>query len=110
MLQAPAPESLLKLIFCNCKKSCTSSCGCKKAGLTCATICGYCHGTSCFKSNPAIQMEKKSSVERNDIVANNVLDIDYTSDDPDETDICQVTKTAEITEDAIPSTSRTMLS
>lgn len=32
-LLPPAPEELLNSIFCNCKKGCGSSCGCRKLGL-----------------------------------------------------------------------------
>lgn len=41
------PEILLNLISCNCTKGCTASCGCRKHGLKCSMICGYCKGNSC---------------------------------------------------------------
>ncbi|GBM71018.1 hypothetical protein AVEN_56658-1 [Araneus ventricosus] len=34
-----APESLLKIISCNCKKRCKNACGCRKAGLICSFLC-----------------------------------------------------------------------
>ncbi|GBN60860.1 hypothetical protein AVEN_246334-1 [Araneus ventricosus] len=34
-----APESLLKIISCNCKKRCKNACGCRKAGLICPSLC-----------------------------------------------------------------------
>ena len=47
--QAIAPESLLKVIRCNCKSKsklqCTSNlCSCRKHGLTCISSCGESHG------------------------------------------------------------------
>lgn len=47
MTNSPAPSNLLELIFCNCKKGCTGSCSCRKAGLKCTEICG-----SCTSNNP----------------------------------------------------------
>ncbi|GBM75215.1 hypothetical protein AVEN_237332-1 [Araneus ventricosus] len=34
-----APESLLKIISCVCKKGCKNVCGCRKAGLICSSLC-----------------------------------------------------------------------
>ncbi|GBM99353.1 hypothetical protein AVEN_124420-1 [Araneus ventricosus] len=34
-----APESLLKIISCNCKKGCKNACGCRKADLICSSLC-----------------------------------------------------------------------
>ncbi|GBM77812.1 hypothetical protein AVEN_201135-1 [Araneus ventricosus] len=34
-----APESLLKIISCNCKKGCKNACDCQKAGLICSSLC-----------------------------------------------------------------------
>ena len=50
--QAIAPESLLKLIRCNCKSKsklqCTTNlCSCRKHVLTCISSCGECHGELC---------------------------------------------------------------
>lgn len=42
-----APESLLKMISCNCKKACKNSCGCRKAGLICSSLCTCSLGESC---------------------------------------------------------------
>ncbi|KAJ8868368.1 hypothetical protein PR048_029884 [Dryococelus australis] len=46
--QAPAPESLLRLISCGCKTGCGYRCECRCAGLTCSTMCGHCRGGSCM--------------------------------------------------------------
>lgn len=43
----PAPDELLHLIRCNCKKGCQRGCQCRIAGLNCTSMCGHCRGTSC---------------------------------------------------------------
>ena len=44
-----APEYLLNIIRCSCKKDCsTARCSCRKHGLTCTQACGECRGTSCL--------------------------------------------------------------
>ena len=44
-----APESILKMIFCKCKKGCsiTSRCGCRTNGLKCTIACHHCKGEFC---------------------------------------------------------------
>ncbi|GBM01837.1 hypothetical protein AVEN_218958-1 [Araneus ventricosus] len=41
------PESLLKIIFCNCKKGCKNACDCRKAGLICSSLCTCSLGEAC---------------------------------------------------------------
>lgn len=48
----PAPEELLKMIFCSCKKGCGASCGCRRVGLFCNLTCGSCSGDNCQNSPP----------------------------------------------------------
>ena len=43
-LQPIAPDKLLKLIACKCKKNCMGNCGCRRAGLFCTAICFVCEG------------------------------------------------------------------
>jgi hypothetical protein len=50
-LLPPAPEELLYRIFCNCKKGCGSSCGCRKLGLQCSSVCGECNGQACLNAS-----------------------------------------------------------
>ena len=42
MTQKPAPDSILDLVACNCKKNrcCTENCVCVSHGLKCTDICG----------------------------------------------------------------------
>lgn len=51
-LQSPAPQKLLNLISCNCSKGCERWCGCKKAGMKCSNLCGFCQGISCRNISP----------------------------------------------------------
>nr|XP_018912069.1 PREDICTED: uncharacterized protein LOC109040547 [Bemisia tabaci] len=41
-LQPPAPEEILKMISCKCKKGCQAACTCRKSGLPCTIICANC--------------------------------------------------------------------
>lgn len=42
-----APDDLLKVIFCNCKKPYGYACSCRKAGLQCTLVCGFCSEKNC---------------------------------------------------------------
>jgi hypothetical protein len=50
-LLPPPPEELLYRIFCNCKNGCGSSCGCRKLGLQCFSVCGQCNGQACLNAS-----------------------------------------------------------
>lgn len=50
-LLPPAPDELVNMIFCNCKKGCGTNCSCEKIGIKCSIICGHCRGHSCFNSS-----------------------------------------------------------
>src|SRR5437867_2741434 len=39
-----APQDILHLIVCNCKADCEDMYECRKSGLRCTNICGYCAG------------------------------------------------------------------
>lgn len=55
-----APESLLKVVRCNCKGNCASlRCTCRKNGLECSPACGECKGLHCSNS-PCIGMEDET--------------------------------------------------
>ena len=50
-----APDSLLKVVHCNCTTGCsTQRCTCRTYGLPCTSACGQCQVQSC--SNPFNQM------------------------------------------------------
>ncbi|ELU12774.1 hypothetical protein CAPTEDRAFT_192602 [Capitella teleta] len=42
-----APQNLLKMVACGCKTQCGKSCGCRKLGLKCSSMCSHCEGESC---------------------------------------------------------------
>lgn len=68
----PAPDSVLKMISCNCTKGCGPACGCRKSGLRCTMICGNCHGQSCFNAIPVdeeIEENNDNGHEDEDITA-----------------------------------------
>ena len=39
MTEKPAPESILELIVCSCKRKCGSGCQCLQHGLNCTDVC-----------------------------------------------------------------------
>lgn len=44
----PAPQELLKILRCGCKRDCTSkNCTCRTYNMKCTYACTECHGTSC---------------------------------------------------------------
>lgn len=61
MLQLPASDCILNMIFWKCLKDCGALCGCHKLGLDCSAICASCHGQSCYNSPPL-----DGTVEEND--------------------------------------------
>lgn len=48
MTKVPAAKSLLDMMFCNCIKRCSKNFSCKKAGLLCSSVCGFCYSESCI--------------------------------------------------------------
>ena len=45
--QPVAPDSLLNLVSCGCKRDCGKACGCRKLGLHCTPMCSQCEGHNC---------------------------------------------------------------
>ena len=52
-----APEKLLHLISCTCRKNCLRTCSCVKGGLKFSIVCVSCREVSC--SNSTIQSEEE---------------------------------------------------
>ncbi|KYM93404.1 hypothetical protein ALC62_15994 [Cyphomyrmex costatus] len=50
MTKSPAPEKLLRTLFCSCKSGCENNCGCKKTGLYCSNACLTCSGVDCLNT------------------------------------------------------------
>lgn len=61
----PAPEQLLKMIFCNCKKGCGSTCGCRRVGLFCNSACINCNGDTCQNRFPVMDQEEDEEEDEN---------------------------------------------
>lgn len=51
-IKPPAPDDLLHLVSCNCRKGCRHQCECRRAGLSCSSMCGQCRGAGCENSLP----------------------------------------------------------
>lgn len=66
---SPAPEELLKRIFCNCKKRCGSMCGCRRLDLYCNATYGTCSGDNC-QNCPAMDEEVELENDNNDVSHN----------------------------------------
>ncbi|GFW59651.1 uncharacterized protein TNCV_2756601 [Trichonephila clavipes] len=54
--QLPAPDHLLQILFCNCRKGCVAACGCRKSSLYCSVAClqrseNRCSNTPTYYSN-----------------------------------------------------------
>lgn len=69
MTKEPAPQELLKLIFCNCKKGCGKNCSCKKAGLFCTLACGSCQMSgNCSNLLLLTENEEDESLDYDELV------------------------------------------
>ena len=58
MNNCPAPDTLLKVIHCNCSTGCASlRCKCRKSGLDCTTACGPCQDGCCENMHSRILLD-----------------------------------------------------
>lgn len=57
-LKEAAPTHILHLISCNCKSGCERNCECRRSGLPCSRMCGYCSGCGCSNNEPALEDEE----------------------------------------------------
>ena len=53
-VQPPAPEAVIELVKCGCKKGCTGSCKCSKNNIPCTEMCG-CLGFNCKNGQNAVE-------------------------------------------------------
>ncbi|GFT36233.1 uncharacterized protein TNCV_4778601 [Trichonephila clavipes] len=58
MNQLPAPDHLLQILFCNCKKGCAAACVCRKSGLYYSVSCLQCSENSCCNTPSIIQINE----------------------------------------------------
>lgn len=68
------------MIFCNCKKGCGSTCGCRKVGLFCNQTCKTCSGDNCENSAPTMDQEENEDEDENPNVENTQDENDTDSD------------------------------
>ncbi|GBM77632.1 hypothetical protein AVEN_34458-1 [Araneus ventricosus] len=114
-LEPRAPETLLKLISCKCKKGCRKACGCRKIELKCSVICTNCSGTcvnSQVPSHDSNEEEETETVfEQTYDGIENEEDRDESdnpiSDDAEEISVCDFSIDTEDDELATPFPSRT---
>ncbi|KAG5871681.1 hypothetical protein JTB14_012042 [Gonioctena quinquepunctata] len=78
-LEPPAPETVLKLISCKCKKRCQRSCGCRKAGLKCTNCNVTCDNTQ-------VPSQDSDGVEQTETVLEQTYDEIEEEDNYDEAD------------------------
>ena len=58
---APAPQSLLQIMRCNCSQDCsTHRCSCRKNDLPCNPACGQCKGSACTNAPEQIPDDEDS--------------------------------------------------
>ena len=63
MYKEAAPQTLLKMISCQCKKACVGSkCSCKKAGLRCSVVCLQCGFESCGNA-PKVEYTEEDELD-----------------------------------------------
>lgn len=62
MMNQPAPQELLKMIFCKCKCGCGATCTCRKLGLFCNPSCGTCSGDNCLNCPPIVDQEEQEEL------------------------------------------------
>lgn len=79
--EKPAPDNLLNVIFCNCKKGCGRACSCRKSGLKCSLICRFCNGELC-QNKQNICVESDSENDENLLISSEMQN----SEDSDEED------------------------
>ncbi|GBL87555.1 hypothetical protein AVEN_165165-1 [Araneus ventricosus] len=83
-----APESLLKIISCNCKKGCKNVCGCRKAGLICSSLCTCSLGEACDVSDislleDSIEDKDDTSLSINNFIYEDIEDLYLQLDEKD---------------------------
>ena len=57
--KAAAPDKILKLLSCGCKKGCSDrTCVCVKARLLCSILCSGCNGRDCINVENVIESDE----------------------------------------------------
>ena len=90
----PAPEVLLKSISCKCKKGCSLTCGCRKAGLNCSVICIYCNGQACINAATILSdSEEEEENEMEEVINTLSTYEDHKEEDSEDDDDTQLNAT-----------------
>ncbi|GBM72836.1 hypothetical protein AVEN_17885-1 [Araneus ventricosus] len=84
-----APESLLKIVSCNCKKGCKNASGCRKAGLICSSLCTCSLGEACENVSDinlledSIEDEDDTPSSINNFICEDIEDLNLQLDEED---------------------------
>ena len=71
-MNSPAPQAVINLVRCNCKKGCEKKCSCKMNNLGCTEICG-CIDYECRNTFNVVSGEKEPSDEKVDSVTDDFV-------------------------------------
>ena len=72
MTQSPAPEAVLELISCGCKKAkCQCNCSCSRQSMACTEVCVCTGGEDCLNPHKVVIADSNES----DITDDSDLDI-----------------------------------
>ncbi|KAE8737639.1 hypothetical protein FOCC_FOCC016896, partial [Frankliniella occidentalis] len=80
---SPAPEYLLKLVYCNCKGTCGGNCECRRVGLPCTSMCGICSGDGCTNSPAPIHDDDEVDEDDDEEEVDQPLPVQSENDDCD---------------------------
>lgn len=84
MARDAAPQHLLRMISCGCKKGCGNVCSCRKAGLKCSSVCRHCSGASC-DNVPDVAVEVDDFSESDDLPDVDMMEDAFLAQDIDDT-------------------------
>lgn len=65
------PPEVANIVSCRCQSGCGNQCGCRKHGLQCSKLCGFCNGDNCTNS-PTIEIEE--GTQDNSDILNRILE------------------------------------
>ena len=72
---------LLRLLHLLLEKGSSSNCGCRKIGLQCSVICGFCHGQLCLNTASDDTTAESSEINNDEIDLIAMLSADMIVDD-----------------------------
>ena len=65
--QSPAPENILRIIWCNCHADYSTRCTCRKHSLVFSSVCGQCRGSGCTNpTRPTFVVEEDDELDESE--------------------------------------------